>query len=95
MPKLSERNEKAAPEYEDHMKREAQFAVRHKNDTDEKLLQYLVDKAAELGRIPTKRDIPGYTYIKSRLGAWPRVLEKAGLRERRPKKLRRRPEKKT
>jgi hypothetical protein len=71
------------------LRREEEFAARHRNDTDEELLQYLKKSAAELGRIPFKREVVGFTYLKSRFGPWPRVLEKAGLKEPRKKKARR------
>jgi hypothetical protein len=61
---------------------ESNFAKLHRNDTDEELLQYVKASADKLGHIPRKGEIPGYVYIKSRFGPWPRVLEKAGLKQR-------------
>ena len=58
--------------------------------TDEELYQYLRVLAVKLGHPPHKADVPGYYYIKKRLGSWPRILEQAGLKqvsERRQKKL--------
>ena len=62
----------------------------YREKTDEELYQYLKDLAAKLGRPPLKADVPGYCYIKKRLGSWPRILEQAGLKqvtEKRKKKL--------
>jgi hypothetical protein len=72
------------------LKREEKFVQKHQNDTDEALLQYLRDCAAKLGYAPTKHEVVGFTYLKSRFGPWPRVLEKAGLKEVRNIKVRRR-----
>ena len=49
--------------------------------TDEELLEMIRVKTEELGHVPTKHDIPGAFYIKSRFGPWPRVLEAAGVKE--------------
>jgi hypothetical protein len=63
------------------LNREAEFARQHKDDSDEALLQYIRDCAEKLGHIPKKHEVIGFTYLKSRFGPWPRVLEKAGLKE--------------
>jgi hypothetical protein len=45
----------------------------------------LVAKAAELGRLPKKADLPGQApRIKRALGPWGRALEAAALKTRRP-----------
>ncbi len=61
--------------------REAHFAQLHAGDSDEALLAYVREVAAQLGRTPNKAEVVGFTCIKGRLGPWPRVLEKAGLKE--------------
>ena len=45
----------------------------------------LRQKYAELGRLPTKKDLDNATcaQIKAYLGPWPRALEAAGLKEHR------------
>lgn len=68
---------------------EEEFVRCHSKDTDEELIQYLIDCGTKLGHTPSKREIIGFTYLKSRFGPWPRVLEKAGLKDRRKKKSRR------
>ncbi len=80
-PKLSH----ATIEYAEILTREARFAQDHRSDTDEELLRYLRSYVQELGFVPKKSMIPGFSYIKCRLGPWPRVLEKAGLKERKRK----------
>ncbi len=67
--------------------RESAFAKEHRNDSDEQLLQCVRDRAAELGRNPNKHEMPGFVYIKSRIGAWPVVLERAGLKQVNYKRL--------
>ena len=68
-------------------KQEAQFAKLHKQDTDEELIEYLQKCAEKLGRPPNKKDVVGYGYIKSRLGPWHRILERAGLKPKSEKRL--------
>ena len=67
-------------------KQEAEFARTHKSDTDDELIVYLVKCSKELGRCPKKEDIIGHTYLKQRLGPWPRILERAGLKEKSQKR---------
>ena len=66
---------------------EAEFEKAHKSDTDEELIAYLVKCSKELGRCPKKEDIVGHTYLKARLGPWPRILERAGLKEKSQKRI--------
>lgn len=42
----------------------------------------LAEKAAALGRLPTRADFsePDVVFIKAHLGPWPRALEAAGLK---------------
>ena len=48
----------------------------------------LRQKAAELGRLPTKKDFDSAScaQIKAYLGPWPRALESAGLKPPKEKK---------
>lgn len=65
----------------------------YKMKSDEQLYQYLRGIAEQLGRAPTKAEVPGFHHIKARLGSWPRILEKAGIKpmsEKRRYKLKRR-----
>ena len=59
--------------------KEAQFAIDHKNDTDEQLLDYLCAFARRLGRTPNPSEIIGGQYIFRRFGDWDRVLNLARL----------------
>ena len=63
------------------LKREAAFAALHKNDTDDQLLRYVRDCGLLMGRVPKKDQVIGSSYLKSRLGPWPRILENAGLKQ--------------
>ena len=67
-------------------RQEAEFARLHKSDTDEELIAYLVKCSKELGRCPKKEDVIGHTYLKQRFGPWPRILERAGLKEKSQKR---------
>lgn len=49
--------------------------------SDEELCEMIRKKTQELGRTPRVGEIPAARDIKRRLGAWPRVLEKAGVKE--------------
>ena len=69
------------------LEKEAEFAKLHKKDSDEELLEYLKSCTKKLGRRPNKADVVGYTYIKSRLGPWNRILERAGLKEKSAKQI--------
>lgn len=46
-------------------------------------VKLLIEKNAQLGRIPQRSDFDGQTvcFIKQKLGPWPRALEAAGLKE--------------
>lgn len=68
-------------------KQEAEFARLHRNDTEEELLTYLKECAKALGRCPKKNEIVGHTYLKQKLGPWPRILERAGLKEKSQKRI--------
>ena len=62
---------------------ERQFMQAHKHDTDQQLLTYVRNVAAELGHAPKKEETIGYIYLKQRLGSWPQILIRAGLKEAR------------
>ena len=69
------------------LKQEAEFARKHKHDTDEELIEYLKCCAEKLKSCPKKNDVIGHTYLKQRLGPWPRILERAGLKEKSQKRI--------
>lgn len=56
------------------------YIALYRTESDEQIYQRLRFLAKKLGRPPTKADVPGFDYIKSRLGNWPRILEQAGLK---------------
>lgn len=64
-------------------RQERQFMMQHKDDTDQMLLNYFRKLADTLGHIPTKEETVGYVYLKQRLGNWPTILIRAGLKEKR------------
>ena len=57
--------------------------------SDEELLQFIREKTEEFGRPPKVDEVTASRYIKRRLGAWPRVLEKAGVKPPSPTYMRR------
>ena len=69
------------------LNKEAEFARNHRYDTDDELIGYLKDCAKKLGRCPKKNEIIGHTFLKQRLGPWPRIMERAGLKEKSPNRI--------
>lgn len=61
-------------------KKEDRFALEHKADTDEQLLDYLHRFAKELGHTPNACEIIGGRLIEKRFGDWNRAVLLAGLR---------------
>lgn len=58
----------------------------YKQETDEQIYQRLREMATELGRMPKKSEVPGAGYLKNRLGNWPRLMEKAGIKPVSPRR---------
>ena len=58
---------------------EAAFDRAHSRDTDSELCQLLWQQAAELGRSPKYKEIPGYRLYEQRFGSWNEALTAAGL----------------
>ncbi len=56
------------------------YLALYQSETDEQLYQRLRDMAAQLGRLPTKAEVPACDYLKARLGSWPIMMEHAGLK---------------
>jgi len=52
-----------------------------KKYTDEDLLQQIIDKYNEIGRIPTTSQVKNYVNIIRRFGTWHNALYKAGFRK--------------
>ena len=62
------------------IERDKLWAAEHEGDSDEKLLTYLRQCAAELGHTPMRRrEVVGSTYISERFGNWAVALSMAGL----------------
>lgn len=60
-------------------RRERRFMKKYGKAADDELLAYLRQCAEELGFTPNFGDVLGAQFIQKRLGAWPRVLARAGL----------------
>ncbi len=56
------------------------IVIEYKKKTDRELLDIIRRATKELGRLPTKADIPAAYYFKQKFGPWPRVLEAAGVK---------------
>ena len=79
---LQQKNKPQLPfNNKEFLKNEELFTKQHSKDTDEELIGYLKELSIKLGHVPKKHEVYGFTYLKSRFGPWPRVLEKAGLKE--------------
>lgn len=74
-----ERQAKVQEKREEISQRDAAWAELHKNDSDEQLLKYLRQKAAELGHTPYRREVEGATMIAARFGEWAIAITLAGL----------------
>ena len=83
MPPAFGLNDKQAQRYQ----KELEFYHAHKHDTNEMLLQHVKNLADQLGHMPTKEETIGYIYLKQRLGNWPTIMVKIGLKE--PREARR------
>lgn len=59
---------------------ETQFAVDHKQDTNEQLLSYLREFSVKLGHTPNPSEIIGGQFIFRRFGDWENAVSAAGLR---------------
>lgn len=64
---------------EERLAQEKAFCQAHCGDTDEALLDYLRQCAAELGHSPYKREVQGHTLIRERFDSWAVALMLAGL----------------
>lgn len=67
--------------YCDISEEEKKLVAEYKKETDEELYQRVREISEQLGRLPNKREVPGWFYLTRRLGPWPRVLEKSGLKK--------------
>ncbi len=65
---------------EELQRQESSFAYKYGEASEEELLKYLWHSARQLGFTPWDNDIVGVAVLKRRLGAWPLVLKKAGLK---------------
>jgi len=57
------------------------ISAKYAHMSDEELLDIVRSATKVLGRVPKKTEIPAFWSIKQRLGPWPRVLVKAGVKE--------------
>ena len=53
----------------------------YKQMSDEELLDLVRKRTEELGRPPKKEEMVGVRVLKNRFGPWPRLLERAGVKE--------------
>ncbi len=78
-----ERREQAVQEAAEARQARAQqngeWSLAHQDDTDEQLLDYLRQCAAQLGHSPVKSEVEGAGLIAKRFVTWPLALQLAGL----------------
>ena len=61
------------------VERDKVWTVEHEGDSDDELLDYVRQCAAELGHTPMRREVLGSTYISERFGNWAVALTIAEL----------------
>ena len=59
---------------------EQDFSMKHADDSDEQLIQYIKEQSAVLGYTPRYKEIIGWQLIELRFGSWEGALRKADLR---------------
>lgn len=55
------------------------FALAHANDSDEQLLEYVLNEKRRLGKKMKPVNTIGYTYLLERLGPWSVFISKVNL----------------
>lgn len=66
-------------EKSERLQRDMAWGAEHETDTDDELLNYVRQYAADLGHTPFSREVPGAQYISQRFGGWAVVLTLAEL----------------
>ena len=74
-------------DYAKILSEEYAFLQKNKDAANNDLIEYLINCADLLGRPPKRHEVVGFMLIKNRFGPWPRVLEKAGLKEKSQRQL--------
>lgn len=74
-----ERTCAAKQKREERVSRDIAWGCAHENDSDEVLIDYVRQCAAQLGRTPYTRDVLGGEYIRRRFFGWSVMLTIAGL----------------
>lgn len=72
------------------LEKEKRVEQKYQTMSDEELLDLIRKRTEELGHPPRKEDMEGVRVLKNRFGPWPRLLERAGVKEpseRRKRKL--------
>ena len=59
---------------------EQDYSMKHADDSDEQLIQYIKEQSAVLGYTPRYKEIIGWQLIELRFGSWEGALRKADLR---------------
>ena len=73
-----QKNAEGQARVQEQQERDRLWAEAHKADSDELLLEYVKETAAQLGHSPLSKEVPGATYIAKRFGSWALVLHLAG-----------------
>ena len=55
---------------------EARFAAEHAQDSDEELMEYVLERKRELGKRMKPVNTVGYVYLQQRLGPWAVFMER-------------------
>lgn len=60
---------------------EEKFAEKHRNDTDEELIEYVARKKMKMGKTHFKRyNVIGYNYLVERFGSWCQMVTLVNIR---------------
>ena len=63
------------------LKMEHEFEKLHRDDSDNVLVEYVIQEALRLGHVPGKEEIVGWSYLIARFGSWNDVLDRASLKK--------------
>ena len=73
----------------ERMEKEAEFAQKHQNDTDEELIDYVAALKMKQGKAFNRYRFIGYCYMLDRFGSWQKMITAVNrrIRELRPESM--------
>ena len=64
----------------ERMEKEAEFAQKHQNDTDDELIEYAASLKMKQGKAFNRYGFVGYRYMLERFGSWQNMITAVNLR---------------